>query len=101
MLQQTIIALCFVGNAQILEESEFIYESLNLNGLARVDYIVTENGVPFFIEVNTIPGLSKESILPKQAQYAGISLSELFDQVVETTLKNADSARQSSVQKVG
>lgn len=87
--------------AQILEESEFIYESLNLNGLARVDYIVTENGVPFFIEVNTIPGLSKESILPKQAQYAGISLSELFDQVVETTLKNADSARQSSVQKVG
>ncbi len=74
--------------SQILEESEFIYESLNLNGLARVDYIVTENGVPFFIEVNTIPGLSKESILPKQAEYAGISLGDLFDQSVENTLKN-------------
>lgn len=73
--------------AQIMEESEFIYESLNLNGLARVDYIVTENGVPFFIEVNTIPGLSKESILPKQALHAGISLGELFNQTVLQALK--------------
>ncbi len=71
---------------QILEESAFIYESLNLNGLTRIDYIVTENGVPFFIEVNTVPGLSNESILPKQAEYAGISLSELFDSCVERIL---------------
>ncbi|WP_417612754.1 D-alanine--D-alanine ligase [Owenweeksia hongkongensis] len=71
---------------QIMEESEFIYESLNLNGLARVDYIVNESGVPFFIEVNTVPGLSEESILPKQAKYAGISLGDLFDQTIEQTL---------------
>ena len=71
---------------QIMEESEFIYESLNLKGLARVDYIVTENGVPFFIEVNTVPGLSEKSILPKQAVYLGISLSDLFDQTVEQAL---------------
>lgn len=71
---------------QIMEESEFIYESLNLNGLARVDYIVTENGVPFFIEVNTVPGLSEESILPKQAVYIGTSLGDLFDQTVEQAL---------------
>ncbi len=74
--------------AQIMEESEFIYESLNLNGIARVDYIVTENGVPFLIEVNTIPGLSKESILPKQAVYSGISLGELFDKTVENALNS-------------
>lgn len=73
---------------QIMEESEFIYESLNLNGLARVDYIVTENGVPFFIEVNTVPGLSEESILPKQALYTGISLGDLFDQTVERALES-------------
>ena len=73
---------------QIIEESEFIYESLNLNGLARVDYIVTENGVPFFIEVNTVPGLSEESILPKQALYTGISLGDLFDQTVERALES-------------
>lgn len=74
--------------AQILEESEFIYESLNLNGIARVDYIVTENGVPFFIEVNTIPGLSQESILPKQADYAGISLGDLFDETLAKALNS-------------
>lgn len=74
--------------AQIMEESEFIYQSLKLNGIARVDYIVTENGVPFFIEVNTIPGLSRESILPKQAAYAGIGLSELFDSAVQNALNS-------------
>jgi len=73
---------------QIMEESEFIFETLNLRGLCRVDYIVNEHGVPFFIEVNTVPGLSKESILPKQAEHAGISLSDLFDQSVEVALKN-------------
>ena len=71
---------------QIMEESEFIYESLNLNGIARVDYIVTENGVPFLIEVNTIPGFSKESFIPKQAAYAGVSLSDLFGRCVENAL---------------
>lgn len=73
---------------QIMEESEFIFESLNLNGIARVDYIVTENGVPFMIEVNTIPGLTDESFIPKQAAYAGIPLSELFDKVIENALKS-------------
>ena len=74
--------------AQIMEESEFIYESLNLNGLARVDYIVTDHGVPFLIEVNTIPGLSEASILPKQAGYAGYDLGDIFDQCVDNTIKS-------------
>lgn len=73
---------------QIMEESAFIYESLNLNGIARVDYIVTENGVPFMIEVNTIPGLSSESLVPKQANYRGISLDELFNKCVENALNS-------------
>lgn len=69
--------------AQIMEETEFIYESLNLKGLCRVDYIITDNDVPFLIEVNTVPGLSAESILPKQAKFLGISLSELFNASLE------------------
>jgi D-alanine-D-alanine ligase len=75
--------------AQIMEETEFIYESLNLRGLARVDYIITKNGVPFLIEVNTVPGLSTESILPKQAAYLGISLSELFNASLKRCLTRA------------
>lgn len=71
---------------QIMEESEFIYRKLQLNGLARVDYIVSENGVPFFIEVNTIPGLSSESILPKQIRYCDTSLGEVFDRCLMQTI---------------
>ena len=43
--------------------------------------------VPYIIEINTIPGLSEESIIPKQAKEAGISLSELFDRCIENTIK--------------
>ncbi len=41
-------------------------------------------GIPYIIEINTIPGLSEESIIPKQAKQAGYKLSELF----EITIKN-------------
>ena len=44
------------------------------------------NETPYIIEINTIPGLSEESIIPKQAKEAGITLSELFDNCIETTL---------------
>ncbi|MGC6470048.1 MAG: D-alanine--D-alanine ligase [Flavobacteriales bacterium] len=54
-----------------------IYTLLELNGIARVDYKIVE-GIPHIIEVNTIPGFSKESIIPQQANYAGIDLKDLF-----------------------
>lgn len=54
-----------------------VYKILNLSGISRSEYILV-NGDPFFLEINTIPGLSEESILPKQLKIAGISLSELF-----------------------
>ena len=59
-----------------------VYELLQLNGLARVDFIIC-NHQPHVIEVNTVPGLSKESIIPKQAQEAGISLQSLFNMAVK------------------
>lgn len=69
-------------------ETKRIYQILNLCGIARADFIIQE-GEPFFIEVNTNPGLSTESIVPKQAASAGISLTELFDNVIEYTLENS------------
>lgn len=71
---------------QISEESEFIYESLNLHGIARVDYIINRHGVPFLIEVNTVPGLSEESIVPKQAAYRGLSLGDFFHKIIDATM---------------
>ena len=76
--------------SQINEESIFIYESLNLNGLVRIDYIIDNHEKPYLIEVNTIPGLSEQSILPQQAVYKGYSLRELFVKCVIASLKKAD-----------
>lgn len=62
---------------EVQEISKKIYKLLNLKGMVRMDYIV-QNGVPFLIEINTVPGLSEESIIPQQAKAYGMSLEELF-----------------------
>lgn len=66
--------------------TKFVYQILELKGLARVDFII-ENNKPYMIEVNTTPGLSEESLVPQQAREMGISLSELFDTLVQEALK--------------
>ena len=57
--------------------SEKVYNLLELKGLSRSEFIVNEKGI-YYLETNTVPGLTSESILPQQAHCAGISLKELF-----------------------
>lgn len=59
-----------------------IFEILKMKGLTRSEFIF-HNGIPHFIELNACPGLTKASILPQQAQKAGISLSDLFSNAIE------------------
>ena len=66
----------------IEKEAKKIYTTMDLKGLSRLDFIVIENK-PYFIELNMVPGLSPESILPKQAIEAGISLEQLFESAIE------------------
>jgi len=63
-----------------------VYNVLDIKGFSRAEYIIKE-GIPYFIEINTIPGLTEESILPQQAKAAGISLSELFESSIQEALK--------------
>ena len=67
---------------KVSERTVEIYQLLELNGIARVDFIIMNNE-PYIIEVNTVPGLSEESIIPQQAHCHGILLSELFNKSVE------------------
>ena len=57
--------------------SEKIYNLLKLKGFSRSEFIVNDNGT-YYLETNTVPGLTSESILPQQARCADISLKELF-----------------------
>jgi len=59
-----------------------IYKKMRLKGLSRADFIFVGDQ-PHFIELNMVPGLSAESILPKQAKEAGISLSDLFESTID------------------
>ena len=54
-----------------------VYTTLGMKGLSRSDFIFVGD-TPHFLEINTVPGLTEESLLPQQAKHAGISLKELF-----------------------
>jgi D-alanine-D-alanine ligase len=70
---------------KVMEVAKKIYITLNLSGLSRADFIIV-NKEPYFIEMNMVPGITKESILPKQAKAAGISLKDLFGNAVESVI---------------
>jgi D-alanine-D-alanine ligase len=62
--------------------SSRIYDLLGCRGIVRVDFIIIDHQ-PFFLEINTIPGMTGESLIPKQAAAAGITSEELYSMVVE------------------
>lgn len=68
--------------AEIQRLSLQVYEVLGCNGIVRVDFIVVGTK-PYFLEINTVPGMTEESIVPKQAAAYGMSLEELFGMAVE------------------
>ncbi|MNW60640.1 D-alanine--D-alanine ligase [compost metagenome] len=62
------------------------YQVLKCSVYARVDMMIRE-GMPYVLEVNTLPGLTRNSLLPKSAAAAGISFAELLDTIIELSLK--------------
>jgi D-alanine-D-alanine ligase len=67
---------------EIQDLSSRIYDLLGCKGIVRVDFIVI-GGKPHFLEINTVPGMTAESIIPKQAEAAGINIGELYSMVIE------------------
>ncbi len=61
------------------------YKRCRCSGVVRVDFIVTEAGKPYFIELNSIPGMSSGSIVPKQARAMGLSLGKLYEMIIEAS----------------
>ena len=63
-----------------------VYDSLGMIGFSRAEYIIMNN-VPHFIEINTNPGLSPQSIFPQQADFAKMAMSDLLDNEIELALQ--------------
>lgn len=72
---------------KIQKTSEILYQKLRCSGIVRFDYIVTENEEIYFIEVNSIPGMTEESIVPKMANKAGFSTTDLYTLLINNALK--------------
>jgi len=64
------------------ETSAFLYKQLNCKGVVRFDYIFNNKGLNF-LEVNTVPGMTEASIIPKMAKAHGMSLEKLFSIITE------------------
>lgn len=63
-----------------------VYDVLGMKGFSRAEYILVD-GEPYFIEINTNPGLSPQSILPQQVAHANLKMSDLFDSEIAFALK--------------
>lgn len=73
---------------KVTKVAKQVYEILKLKGFSRSEYIF-KNEEPHLLEVNTVPGFTKGSILPQQALAAGISLTELFGNAIESSLDSS------------
>ena len=68
--------------AKSVQQATFeIYDILNCKGIVRVDYII-KNGIPYFLELNSIPGMSAASIIPKQIQAMNLNISDILTEII-------------------
>lgn len=70
---------------EVKRVSALLYRHLQCKGVVRFDYILSGNGL-FFLEVNTIPGMSKESIVPQMLQHHGLSLPDFITGLIREAL---------------
>lgn len=62
------------------------YDVLGASGWGRVDFLLDADGQPWFLEVNTIPGMTDHSLVPQEAEQVGIDFDELVWRILETSL---------------
>ena len=74
-----------VEKKKVINTARKVYRVLNMSGFSRSEFILV-NGEPYFLEINTVPGMTEESLLPQQAKEASISLTDLFDNAIQMAL---------------
>lgn len=74
---------------QLENKAAYIYRHLNCRGIVRMDFILQKSsGKLFFLEVNTMPGQSENSIVPQQVRAAGLSLKNFYGELLEDCMGN-------------
>ena len=68
---------------EIRSMAKLAYESCNCRDFARVDFMISEDGILYFLEINTLPGLTTTSLFPKSASCSGYDFSSLSQKLLE------------------
>nr|AIA18662.1 D-alanine--D-alanine ligase [uncultured bacterium] len=77
--------------ARLRQDLRRLYQRLGCEGVARADFIIDAAGTPYFLEINTLPGMTATSLVPKAAKAAGVSFDQLVEKILLTArLKNRE-----------
>lgn len=71
---------------RLREAALTVFHTLNLSVYSRADFIVTEDGTPWFLEINTLPGMTPTSLLPQEAAAVGIDYAALCERIIYASL---------------
>jgi len=74
---------------QVQDLSSQIYDIFQLNGIVRIDYIYTRNKL-YFMEANTVPGMSAASIVPQQVEAMGLNMKDIFTLAIEDAFERSE-----------
>ena len=72
---------------RVRSAAESVFHMLGLSVYARADFIMTPDGTPYFLEINTLPGMTPTSLVPQEAAAVGLSYEDLCEKIVEESLK--------------
>ena len=79
------------ATAQVVsEQTRRIYQHFGCRGLIRCDYILTESGKVYFLEINPVPGMTKMSLVPAQIRQAGMKVEDVLDCLIEEALSSVN-----------
>ncbi len=83
---EEVVELPTAIHERVAEAAMACYNALKCSVYARIDMMI-KDGIPYVMEVNTLPGMTKNSLLPKSALGAGISYENLLDKIIEISLQ--------------
>jgi len=72
--------------AAVARSASAAYRALGCRGYSRVDFRLTPSGDHYFLEVNTLPGMTSQSLVPKAAKAMGIEFPELVDRILHLAI---------------
>lgn len=77
----------------VLEEIELlarqVFKVTGAKGYARVDFMVSDKtGRPMVLEINAVPGLKRESLMPRQAEYSGVKYEDMIEDILQSAWNN-------------